>query len=68
MSRRKEYDNVVYAGYKEQKGKNYGELIGKEGQKELVEKLFKDKRRIKHRRKTLERCVGILVKDMYVQE
>ena len=67
MSRKEEFDNVVYAACEEQKGKNYGELIGEEGKKELVERLFADKR-IKHRRKTLERCVDFLTKDMYVKE
>lgn len=67
MSSKEEFNNVVYAAYEEQKGKNYGELIGEKGKKELVERLFKDKR-IRHRRKTLERCVENLIKDMYVED
>ena len=67
MSQKDEFNNVIYAAGIKQDGKNYGELIGEKGKKELVERLFKD-RRIKHRRKTLERCVGNLMKDMYVKE
>lgn len=67
MSKKEEFDNVVYAAYEEQKGKNYGELIGEDGKKELMERLFADKR-IKHRRKTLKRCVDFLTKDMYIEE
>lgn len=66
MEGKEQFNNVVYSAGKEQKGKNYGELIGEKGEKELVERLFKDKR-IRHRRKTLERCVKNLVKDMYVE-
>lgn len=67
MEGREEFNNIVYAGSREQKGKNYGEFIGEKGKKELVEKLFKDKN-IKHRRKTLARCVENLMRDMYIEE
>ena len=67
MDRKEEFNNVIYAGGREWSGKNYGELIGEKGKKELIERLFKDKR-IRHRRKTLERCVENLVKDMYIED
>ena len=67
MSQKDEFNNVIYAAGIEQGGKNYGELIGEKGKKELVERLFKDKR-IRHKRKTLERCVENLMKDMYVED
>ena len=67
MDKKEEFNNVIYAAGRKQSGKNYGELIGEDGKKKLVERLFKDKR-IRHRRKTLERCVENLVKDMYVED
>lgn len=67
MDKKEEFNNVVYAGGREQSGKNYGELIGESGKKELIERLVKDKR-IRHRRKTLERCVEKLVNDMYIED
>lgn len=66
MNNKEEFNNVIYAANKQQKGKNYGEFIGEKGKEELIEKLFKDKR-IRHKRKTLRRCVQILMKDMYIE-
>ena len=65
MEDKEEFNNIIYAAGQKYEGINYEELIGEEGKKELIERLFKDKG-IKHRRKTIQRCVANLVKDMYV--
>lgn len=67
MSKEDQFNNVVYAAYEEKKGKNYADIIGQQGRKELVQKLFKDKS-IRYRRKTLDRCLTLLLEDMYIEE
>ena len=44
---------------------DYGKILGKKGKEELRERLFKDQE-IRHRRKTLDRCLDLLLKDIYI--
>lgn len=67
MSKKDEFNNVVYAAYEEQKGQNYQKILGEEGRMALVEEINKDKS-VKRRKTTLDRCLKCLLKDMYVEE
>lgn len=65
MEEKEEFSNLIYAGACQLKGQNYGEKIGVKGKEKLRERLFKDQR-IRHRRKTLDRCLTFLLKDIYI--
>ncbi len=67
MDNQEQFNNVVYAAGMQYNGKKYAEIIGNEERLELVEKLFKNKS-IRHKRKTLDRCLKLLFEDMYIQE
>ena len=67
MSERKEFDNVIYAAGVKCDGERYKEIIGEKEKEELIESLFKDKM-IRHKKKTIGRCLELLLQDMYVDE